>query len=149
MLIGELQSKEGSHDRFAVAVLTESDFASWKKGYLAHPLYTARQVAHVDLRTLLPRPDVYYVVVSNPPSALHASAIRGTLELRWAPATNTLASAAPASGNPVRRNLISLAAVMLLASALALWSIYEGRKAEAVAVETLTTETVATEKRAA
>jgi len=129
VLVGKLSAQGGAQSRFAVAVLSESDFASWKKGYRAYPLYSARRVAHIELRTRLPRPDVYYVVVSNTLSPPHASTIHGTLRLFWVPASNAVASAAGALAprDAVRRDLFSLGLVLLLAGALALWSIHEAR----------------------
>jgi hypothetical protein len=136
VVVGELHSKAGSKDKFAVAVLSESDFVSWQKGYRAYPVYMARQVARVELHTRLPRADVYYVVVSNPHPAPHASTIRGTIRLMWVPATNAMVSATPAAHQTLRRDLVSFGVVLALALALALWSIVEGRHrgAEAVAV---------------
>jgi hypothetical protein len=135
MVVGELRSKAGARDRFAVAVLSEYDFVSWQKGYRAYPVYVARQVAQVELRTRLPRADVYYVVVSNPLPATHPSTIRGTIRLMWTPATHAVASAAPASSAATRRDLVSFGLVVLLAGALALWSIHEGRDARTLGAE--------------
>src|SRR5262249_48607848 len=133
VLVGELASV-GAKNRFAVAVLTESDYVSWRKGYLATPLYTARQVDHVELNARLPKPDVYYVFVSNPQAVPNANTIRGTLSLRTAAASNAVASTASAPSHAVRRDLISFGVVLILAFALATWSIYEERKTQAVAV---------------
>jgi len=129
VLVGSLAARGGSRDPFAVAVLTESDYDSWKKGYRADPIYTARQVAKVELRARLPRPEVYYVVVSNPLPPPHASTIHGRLRLFWVPTTTAVVSTAPAPHAEIRRDLVSFGVVLLLAFALAMWSIYEGRMA--------------------
>jgi hypothetical protein len=135
VLAGELRSKDGSGGKFAVAVLTASDFASWRKGYRAYPIYAARQVSQVEVRARLPRPDVYYLVVSNPLMPPHASTIRGSLSLFWVPASDAVASTAPVSHGSVRRDLISFGVVSLLALALALWSILDARRETAMTVE--------------
>src|SRR5262245_31348355 len=136
VLVGSLQADK-ARDRFAVAVLSESDFASWKKGYHAHPVYLARQVGRVEMRARLPRPDVYYVVVSNPQAPPGTCTVRGALRLVRVPATNAVAGATP-SADAVRRDLFSFSCVLVLALGLALWSIYDHRA-----------EVEATEKRAA
>jgi len=132
VLLGSLQA-EKARDRFAVAVLSESDFASWKKGYHAHPVYLARQVGRVEMRARLPKPDVYYVVVSNPQSPPGTCTVRGALRLVRVPASNAVAGAAP-SPESVRRDLFSFSCVLVLALGLALWSIYDHR-AEVEAAE--------------
>jgi hypothetical protein len=134
VLTGELRARAGAKDGFAVAVLSESDFTSWKKGYRAYPIYLARHVDHVELNARLPKPDVYYVVISNPLDVPHESTIRGTLRLSWLSMTNAVASATPPSGsNAVQHDMISFGLVLLLAVALATWSIHEER-AKAVAL---------------
>jgi len=132
VLLGSLQA-EKARDRFAVAVLSESDFASWKKGYHAHPVYLARQAGRVEMRARLPKPDVYYVVVSNPQPPPGICTVRGALRLVRVPASNAVASAAP-SPESVRRDLFSFSCVLVLALGLALWSIYDHR-AEVEAAE--------------
>jgi len=136
VLIGSLQAAK-ARDRFAVAVLGESDFASWKKGYRAHPVYLAREAGHVEMRARLPKPDVYYVVVSNPQSPPGTCTVRGTLRLVRVPATNAVVGTTP-SRDAMRRDLFSFSCVLMLGLGLALWSIHDHRA-----------EVVAQEKRAA
>jgi hypothetical protein len=125
VLLGSLQAGK-ARDRFVVAVLAQSDFTSWKKGYRANPVYLARQSGRVEVRARLPRPDVYYVVVSNPQSPPGTCTVRGTLRLVRVPATNAVAGATPSPG-VMRRDLVSFSCVVVLALGLALWSIYDHR----------------------
>jgi len=132
VVVGALQAVN-ARDRFAVAVLSESDFASWKKGYRAHPVYLAREVGRVEIRARLPKPDVYYVVISNPQSPPGTCTVRGVLRLVRVPATNAVAGATSSRAD-VQRDLFSFSCVLVLALGLALWSIYDHR-AEVEAAE--------------
>jgi hypothetical protein len=125
VLIGSLQAAN-ARDRFAMAVLGESDFASWKKGYRAHPVYLAREVGRVEMRARLPKPDVYYVVVSNSQSPPGTCKVRGTLRLVRVPATHAVAGTTPAR-DAMRRDLFSFSCVLVLGLGLALWSIHDHR----------------------
>jgi hypothetical protein len=127
LVVGRLRAEGGRDDRVALAVLTEADFAGWRRGYAAAPLYLSGEVASANVRAPLPRPGVYYVVISNLFSATAPKTVNGTLDLVWSPAPASAseagASASLAPRDVYRRDLLSFCAVLVLAGILALWSI--------------------------
>ena len=129
LVVGRLRAEGGRDDRVALAVLTEADFAGWRRGYAAAPLYLSGEVASANVRARLPRPGVYYVVISNLFSATAPKTVNGTLDLVWSPAPapasapEAEASASVAPRDVYRRDFLSFCAVLVLAGILALWSI--------------------------
>lgn len=125
VVVGRLRAEGGRDDRVALAVLTEADFAGWRRGYAAAPLYLSGEVASANVRARLPRPGVYYVVISNLFSATAPKTVNGTLDLVWSPASASQAeaSASVAPRDVYRRDFLSFCAVLVLAGILALWSI--------------------------
>lgn len=135
-VVGSLSTSGGRNGRVAVAILSEADFAGWRRGYAAAPLYVSGEVNRADVRARLPRPGVYYVVISNLFSASAPKTVNGTLDLVWTPgAPSDAAPASSVSRENYRRDLVSFCAVLVLAGILALWSIQRPPVAEPVPVE--------------
>ena len=135
VIVGRLQAEGAGRPRVAIAVLTEADFTSWKRGYSTTPIYLSGEVVRADVRARLPGPGVYYVVASNLFSARAPKTIRGTLTLSWVPSSGIgVAPAAPSSAD-YRRDLLSFCAVLILAGVLALWSIQGRRSTEEIPVD--------------
>jgi len=136
-VVGAVTTSGGRNSRVAVAILNEADFAGWRRGYAAAPLYVSGEVRRAVVRARLPRPGVYYVVISNLFSAGTSKTVNGTLDLVWTPGVPSDAAPAASVGRRenYRRDLFSFCAVLVLAGILALWSIQRPPAAEPIPVE--------------
>jgi len=131
-VVGRLSAQGGRNGRVAVAVLTEADFQRWRRGYSTTPLFVSGEVVRADVRVSLPRPGVYYVVISNLFSAGAPKTVKGSLDLVWSPGPSVTMPVSAVSREDYRRDLLSFCAVLVLAGLLALWSIQRPPGAEPI-----------------
>jgi hypothetical protein len=93
------------------------------------------EVTRADVRVSLPRPGVYYVVISNLFSAGAPKTVNGSLDLVWSPGPSVTAPVSAVTREDYRRDLLSFGAVLVLAGILALWSIQRPPGAEPIPSE--------------